>query len=302
MGFLFFMLVPLFFFFLHPILFTNIPPILIEKKTMRIIQVLKKNAHRFHFRIFVLILQGINLSLLRDCNKHRVILQRQQARTIIRTRRRNKRSSKVVRERLNLKPPRHPHEIQPACVKRRLQRELLSNNHEHKHKHSNNKHNLYYFFKKIIKVVLVVAVLVFVLVVVAEKLTLKPALHTRGLDFVRMPRGFKIETFADNLGGSLVSTPGPNNGARLLALKDDTVFVTVSKQGKIYALEDKDKDAKVETMSVFLENLNNPHGFFFYKDWGYIGEEDRVKKKKKKGNKHKKKKSHEDYSSSQEKR
>src|SRR3989338_6927849 len=148
MGFLFFMLVPLFFFFLHPILFTNIPPILIEKKTMRIIQVLKKNAHRFHFRIFVLILQGINLSLLRDCNKHRVILQRQQARTIIRTRRRNKRSSKVVSERLNLKPQRHPHEIQPACVKRRLQRELLSNNHEHKHKHSNNKHNLYYFFKK----------------------------------------------------------------------------------------------------------------------------------------------------------
>ncbi|HZX11938.1 MAG TPA: PQQ-dependent sugar dehydrogenase [Candidatus Nanoarchaeia archaeon] len=140
-------------------------------------------------------------------------------------------------------------------------------------------------FKKIIKVVLVVAVLVFVLVVVAEKLTLKPALHTSGLDFVRMPLGFKIETFADNLGGSLVSTPGPNNGARLLALKDDTVFVTVSKQGKIYALEDKDKDAKVETMSVFLENLNNPHGIAFYQDWVYIAEEDRVMRIKEKGNK-----------------
>ena len=91
-----------------------------------------------------------------------------------------------------------------------------------------------------------------------------------------LPSGFKIETFASDLGGSVVSVPGPNPGPRMMLLKDGVLFVTVPSQGRVVALPDTNKDNKADQAITFLDSLNNPHGIDFYNGWFYIAEEDRV--------------------------
>src|SRR3989338_5863 len=126
--------------------------------------------------------------------------------------------------------------------------------------------------KKLIILVIVV-VLTYYLI---TNFTLRPSVKPDSLDFVELPSGFKIEVFEDNLGGSSVSTPGPNKGPRLMAFKDDTVFVAIPSEGQVIALEDKNKDSQVETRKIFISDLNRPHSISFYDDWIYITEEDKV--------------------------
>ena len=115
---------------------------------------------------------------------------------------------------------------------------------------------------------------------VVDMYTIRLSPKTSSLDFVKLPDGFKIEIFADGMGGQAVSTPGPNNGPRLMEFvpEKNTVYVTVSKQNMIYALEDRNKDSRVDgnVKKIFLDNLNKPHGIVFYQDWFYIAEENRV--------------------------
>lgn len=132
------------------------------------------------------------------------------------------------------------------------------------------------FLKHILKTILVVALLVVAAIFISDKLTIKPSFQGESLDFIDLPVGFKIETFSDDLGGSSFSRPGPNPGPRMLAFKDDTVFVTVPNQGAVIALEDKDKDGRPENKKIVLEGLNNPHGIDFYNEWMYVAEEDKV--------------------------
>ncbi|MBS3152160.1 PQQ-dependent sugar dehydrogenase [Candidatus Woesearchaeota archaeon] len=127
-----------------------------------------------------------------------------------------------------------------------------------------------------LKKILILLILVLIIWYGITKFTVRPSIKENSLGFIELPQGFHIEIFADNLGGSLVSTPGPNPGPRMMVMKDDTVLVTVPSQGKVFALEDKNKDSKVENTKVFIENLNNPHGIDFYEDWIYIAEEDKV--------------------------
>ena len=128
----------------------------------------------------------------------------------------------------------------------------------------------------IIKKVIAFIILLGVFIYLINSFTLKPSLKTNSLDFVKLPEGFKIEVFADSLGGSKISTPGPNPGPRIMAVKDNIVFVSVPSEGKVIALEDKNKYSKIEDQKIFMQNLNNPHGISLFDDWVYIAEEDKV--------------------------
>src|SRR5437879_7580901 len=57
-----------------------------------------------------------------------------------------------------------------------------------------------------------------------------------------LPIGFRIEIFASDLGGSLISYPGPNAGPRMMLLKDNVLFVSIPSQGRVVALLDRNND------------------------------------------------------------
>lgn len=106
--------------------------------------------------------------------------------------------------------------------------------------------------------------------------TIKPVRQNGELDFIQLPQGFHIEVFADNLGGSGVSKPGPGKGARMMKFIGDTVYVAVPGEGTIIALDDMSEDGIVEQRKVFISGLNNPHNLDYYDGWYYIAAEDGI--------------------------
>ena len=95
------------------------------------------------------------------------------------------------------------------------------------------------------------------------------------IDFIDLPDNFKINIFAD-LDVSSISYPGPNAGPRFMTFNNDILFLSISKQGRVVALPDTNKDGISDKIITIIEDLNNPHGLAFYKDWLYIAEEDKV--------------------------
>jgi len=93
---------------------------------------------------------------------------------------------------------------------------------------------------------------------------------------IALPPGFRISVFADGLGGSALSTPGPNPGPRMMLLKDGVLYVTVPSQGKVVALFDADGDGRAERRATLIEGLRQPHGVDYADGWFYVAEETRV--------------------------
>ncbi len=81
---------------------------------------------------------------------------------------------------------------------------------------------------------------------------IKPAVKSDSLDKLSLPEGFKIDVFAGNLGGSQISYPGTNPGARMMLLKDDVLFVTITREGRVVALPDKNGDKKADEAITFI--------------------------------------------------
>lgn len=131
-----------------------------------------------------------------------------------------------------------------------------------------NKFNYYLFI--IFIIILIVIVLNYYLLN-TEKINQEKI----GRDFIKLPEGFKINVFVD-LGVTSRAYPGPNAGPRLMEFKDGILFVSVSRQGTVIALPDKNQDNVADGAIVSIDDLNNPHGLAFYKDWLYIAEEDKV--------------------------
>lgn len=104
----------------------------------------------------------------------------------------------------------------------------------------------------------------------------KPSVKSDSLDNINLQPGFKINIFADNLGGSPVSYPGTNPGPRMMLLQDNVLFVTIPNQGRVVALPDRNGDNKADETITFIDKLNNPHGIDYYDGWFYIAEENRV--------------------------
>ncbi|MDJ1422609.1 MAG: PQQ-dependent sugar dehydrogenase [Candidatus Methanoperedens sp.] len=127
-----------------------------------------------------------------------------------------------------------------------------------------------------IKLVLVVLFVIAIIASMYTLLGLRPALKFDSIDEINLPQGFSIEIFAENLGGSPISYPGPNPGPRMMLLKDNVLFVTIPNQGRVVALPDRNGDNRADEVITFIDRLNNPHGIDFYNGWFYIAEESSV--------------------------
>jgi glucose/arabinose dehydrogenase len=134
------------------------------------------------------------------------------------------------------------------------------------------------------KKIVLIAITIFLIIVIASILGIKPAVKSGSLDNISLPKGFKIDVFADALDGSSVSYPGPNPGPRMMMLKDNVLFVTIPNLGKVVALPDVNGDKKADGVVTFIDKLNNPHGIDYYDGWLYIAEENRVIRVKESGN------------------
>lgn len=97
-------------------------------------------------------------------------------------------------------------------------------------------------------------------------LFLPGAAQSLSLEQIKLPPGFVITVYADNV-----------KGARSLALgKDGTVFVGTRGEGKVYALPDRDRDRRPDTLVTLARGLNSPNGVAFRDGNLYVAEVSRI--------------------------
>jgi len=86
------------------------------------------------------------------------------------------------------------------------------------------------------------------------------------LDQIKLPPGFSIEIYAENV-----------ENARQMALGDaGTLFVGSRKEGRLWALTDADGDQRAESVRLIDEYLNMPSGIAFLNGSLYVGAVDRI--------------------------
>ncbi len=84
---------------------------------------------------------------------------------------------------------------------------------------------------------------------------------------LKMPKGFKIEVFAE----------GDFTYPRWMALAPNgDVFVADSRADRVVVLRDKNKDGKADERFIFSDKLSQPFGMAFWKDWFYVANTDSV--------------------------
>ena len=82
--------------------------------------------------------------------------------------------------------------------------------------------------------------------------TAAPAVAPAAIPF-KLSQGFTLAIFAAHI-----------PGARVLALDPEgTLLVSLTRQGKVVALPDKDDDGQADRVVTVLQGLNNPHGLAF---------------------------------------
>src|SRR6059058_1290960 len=83
-----------------------------------------------------------------------------------------------------------------------------------------------------------------------------------------VPDGFSVNVFADKFEVPRSMALAPNGD----------IFLTdsLTTDGKILVLRDKDKDGVAETREVFAAGLNHPFGIAFWKNYLYVGNNDAV--------------------------
>ncbi len=118
--------------------------------------------------------------------------------------------------------------------------------------------------------------LLIILWIGSSQFGLKPSVSEENLSSIQLPSGFKIEVFADVLGDNLLSYPGLAPGPRMMLIKNGTLMVSIPNKGLVAVLPDKDGDHKADSVSVFIDGLNQPHGLDYYSGWFYIAEENRL--------------------------
>ncbi len=86
------------------------------------------------------------------------------------------------------------------------------------------------------------------------------------LDVIKLPPGFKITVYAEKLPGarSMVMSPG------------GTLFVGTRKEGKIYAVTDRNGDQRADEIITIAEGLTMPNGVAFRNGSLYIAEVHRI--------------------------
>lgn len=94
---------------------------------------------------------------------------------------------------------------------------------------------------------------------------LLPAVNTTGLPLT-FPDGFKMETYAANLGN-----------ARQLAFDPGGVLTaSLTADGEIVSLPDRDGNGQADGIEVLLTGLNEPSGLAFHNGFLYVAENNRI--------------------------
>lgn len=88
------------------------------------------------------------------------------------------------------------------------------------------------------------------------------------LNDIKLPEGFKIEIYASKVKNARAMTLSPNG----------TVYVGSRKEGKIYAIVDKDLDYKADEVVVIASGLKMPTGIVYVDGDLYVSEVNRVLK------------------------
>ena len=86
------------------------------------------------------------------------------------------------------------------------------------------------------------------------------------LDKIRLPQGFRIETFAERIKNARSLELSPNG----------TLFVGTRGEGKVYALKDKDGDFRADTTYTIAKGLKMPNGVAFRDGDLYVAEVSRI--------------------------
>lgn len=86
------------------------------------------------------------------------------------------------------------------------------------------------------------------------------------LDTVRLPPGFRISIYADNVPGARSMALGPNG----------TLFVGTRGEGKVYAVLDRNGDNRADQVITLAAGLNMPNGVAFRGDALYVAEVNRI--------------------------
>ena len=84
---------------------------------------------------------------------------------------------------------------------------------------------------------------------------------------LKLPKGFKLNVFAE----------GDFRYPRWMALAPNgDVFVADSRANAVIVLRDRDKDGRADERFTFADNLAQPFGMAFHKDWFYVANTDSV--------------------------
>ena len=101
-----------------------------------------------------------------------------------------------------------------------------------------------------------------------EKVTANTTNEKSPLNKIKLPEGFKIEIYAENVDNARSMDLSPNG----------TLFVGTREKGDVYALEDTDKNNKADTVHVLATGLNMPNGVAFKDGDLYIAEVSKISK------------------------
>jgi len=86
------------------------------------------------------------------------------------------------------------------------------------------------------------------------------------LDQIKLPNGYEISIYADNIVNARSMTLSPSG----------TLYVGTRSEGKVYALKDLDNDYKIDTVFTLMEDANLPNGVAFNDGDLYVAEVDRI--------------------------
>ncbi len=85
---------------------------------------------------------------------------------------------------------------------------------------------------------------------------------------LRVPAGFKVNPFAEDLKRPRWMAIAPNGD----------VFLTAYESDEIMVLRDSDDDGTADVRSVYLSGLHHPHGLAFHGGYLYIGETTQIRR------------------------
>jgi glucose/arabinose dehydrogenase len=106
----------------------------------------------------------------------------------------------------------------------------------------------------------------FLIVTILTCITLHATPLESRLQDIKLPPGFHISIFAEDV-----------SGARSIAVgKEGTVFIGSRSAGRVYALVDSDGDWNIDERYVIASRLNSPNGVAFRDGSLYVAEIDRV--------------------------